>query len=157
MVFSATFRNKRPSGNIVWDAKIPEFPGSGSQADYLNLGYPGKAKRLEVTINHFLRASVALLCQTQVSPIRSYPSHPLLHPRNIIIALCVQSLFNICFSEPLLYRHELINCSSALFDRSAPLSLSFSATRLCSLFKEKANSGPCPVLVERELWGQGEA
>lgn len=36
--FSATFRNKRPSGNIVWDAKIPEFLGSETQSDYLNPG-----------------------------------------------------------------------------------------------------------------------
>lgn len=132
----------------VWDAKISEFLDSEMQADYLNLGYPRKAKRLEVTLNHFLRPSLALLFLTH--------RELLITPFSVFMELkhstipYAQSLFNICFSEPLLPPHKLINCPSTLLDRS---SLHFSATRLGSLVKEKANSGPCPRLVELEPWG----
>lgn len=125
MDFSATFRNKRPSGNIVWDAKIPEFLGSESQAGYLNLGSPRKAKRLEVTLNHFLRTSPAPFL-IQINPhqvLLMAPFSAFMELKHVTI-LYVQSLFNICFSEPLLYHHKVINCSFALFDRSVPLSSS---------------------------------
>lgn len=120
VVFSATFRNKRPSGNIVWDAKISEFLDSEMQADYLNLGYPRKAKRLEVTLNHFLRPSLALLFLTHrkllVAPFSVFME---LKHSTILYA---QSLFNICFSEPLPPPHKLITSLSPCL--TGPLSTS---------------------------------